>query len=240
MKYLVVFVLFLVSCKKSGTSKTEERQNVKVGDTLHNTPAKKDAAAYGALIPYDEKDDPEPHHSRSIQDTVTPNGWKITYLVKNDSTQHKDLYIQWSKGGVKRTYRGSILLDLQSYFTPVFKTDTKDYIYMKCEVRGGDALLILPKDATTPERNFSYVVGYSAEFAQVAYIPESSYSLEEMTIEACDIKSGKIQSVQFRKPCTVTPEGDCLLKAEFDGKHVKIFSDSDGNDAVSEIKTITF
>jgi len=238
MKYFSVFLLFLISCEKSGTAKTEERQSVKVGHTLHNTPAKKDAAAYGELIPYDEKDDPEPHQSRSIRDTVTPDGWKIDYLVKNDSTKNKDLYIQWSKGGVKRTYRGAILLDLQSYFTPVFKTETTDYIYMKCEVRGGDALLILPKDATTHERNFSYVVGYSTEFAQVAYISHSSYS-REIIVEAYDLKSGKIKSAKFKR-CTVLPEGSCFLKAEFDGKHVKIFGNTDGGENATEIKTLIF
>ncbi|KOS06771.1 hypothetical protein AM493_12615 [Flavobacterium akiainvivens] len=204
-----------------------------------NNPAKDATITEGDLIPYSEIADTEPHYTRNIKDTITPGGWKITYLVKNDSTRQKDLYIQWSKGGVKQTYTGNHLLELQSYFTPVFKTETTDYIFMESEVRGGNAVLLLPKNTKAPQQ-FSYIIGYNTAFAQIAYIPESSYSTNELTVEAIDLKSGIKKSVQFTKPCSVLPETSCLLKAEFNGKEIKIYGNSDGSTNITEMKTIAF
>lgn len=227
MKYSILLLIFLtVSCNN-----TEEKKLVIT---------KKGNPKYGALIPYKEKDDPEPHHTRDIKDTLTLDGWKIEYLVKNDSTMHKDLYIQWSKSNSKKTYRGHNILQLQSYFTPVFKQETKDYIFMQFEVRGGDGLLILPKDKTSPELTFTYVIGYSAKYGQVAYIPETSYSNDHLDVEAYDLKTGKTKSVRFNKPCSVLPENICLLETTFDGKQIKIVGNDDGSEAGKEVRTIMF
>lgn len=194
----------------------------------------------GAFISYNEKNDPLPHHTRNIKDTLTHDGWKIEYLVKKDSSEHKDLYIQWSKGNNKRMYLGNHLLELQSYFTPVFKTETTDYIFMEFEVRGGNGVLILPKNNTTPEVSFSYVIGYSPEYAQVAYIPESSYSLDHLDVEVYDLESGKTKSVRFSHPCSVTPENECVTEVKFDGKQIKISANPNGDSNATEIKAISF
>lgn len=198
-----------------------------------------DKPEYGVLTSYNEKKHIQPHHERNIKDTLTANGWKIEYLVKNDSTKQKDLYIQWSKGNSKRVYLGRHLLELQSYFTPVFKTETGDYIFMEFEVRGGSGILILPKN-NNPEVSFSYVVDYSAKYGQVVYIPESSYSLDHLDVEAYDLKSDKTKSVRFSYPCSVTSENECLIEARFDGKQIQISANPNGDRNATEIKTISF
>lgn len=226
MKYAAFFLILLISCSTSGQKKIAGNANSDL--------------EYQSLISYNEENDPEPHHVRNIKDTLTPHGWKIEHFVKNDSTKHKDLHIQWSHNNVKRTWQGSHLLELQSYFTPVFKSETQDYLFMEFEVRGGDGVLILPKDPTAPFLIFPYIVGYSAIYGQVAYIPEASYSSESLDVEVYDLKSGKTKSVQFNERCSVLPENACLLKASFSKTLLTIFANTDGSDKPSEIKTIKF
>lgn len=195
---------------------------------------------YATLMSYNKNDDAEPHYKRNIKDTLTADGWAIEYLVRNDSTKQKDLYIQWSKGNCKRVYRGNHLLELQSYFTPVFKTETVNYIFMDFEVRGGNGVLILPKNNTASEVSFSYVIGYNPEYAQVAYIPKSSYSLDHLDVEAYDLKSGKTKSVRFSHPCSVTPENECVTEVKFDKKQIQILANPNSDRNSTEIKTISF
>lgn len=177
---------------------------------------------------------------RDINDTVTGDGWNIEYLVKNDSTKNKNLYIQWSKDNVKRLYCGYHLLELEGHFTPDFKTETPDYIFMSYELRGDEGLLILPKNNTMPELNFAYVVGYSVEHGQIIYIPVSSYSLDNLDIEIYNLKSSTTKSVRFSKPCSITPESGCITKVEFKDTQIRIFSSTDGSTTTSEIKTIDY
>lgn len=220
---IIILTLLTMSCK------TESKQN--------SIPEK---TSEGLLISFDTENDTKPHYERNIKNTTTPNGWKIKYLVKNDSTRHRDLYIEWSKGNIRRNYCGHYLLELQPYFTPVFKTETDDYIFMEFEVRGGDGILILPKNNKTSEVSFSYVIGYSPKYAQVVYIPESSYSTDHLDVEAYDIKSGKAKSVRFSHPCSVIPENECLTEARFDGNHIQILANPNGDRNATETKTISF
>jgi len=218
-----LLLLTLLCCSKA------ERETAVAAKTINTT----------AFVPYTE-DKMHSGFERDISDTITGDGWKIEYLVKNDSTKHKDIYIQWSKGNIKRMYCGYHLLELEGHFTPRYKTETPNYIFMPYELRGDDGLLILPKNSTRPELNFAYLVGYSVEYRQIAYIPESSYSLDNLDIEVYDLKSGTTKSVRFSKPCNISPESGCITKVEFSSKEIKISGGADNSRKATEVKIIRF
>ena len=80
-------------------------------------------------------------------DTTTADGWSIQYLVKDDTTRYKDLYIVCSKGNIKSIYRADNVLEYRRYFIPEFAAETKTNIYFThgCAT-DCSAILVFDKD----------------------------------------------------------------------------------------------
>ncbi|MFI1773459.1 hypothetical protein [Thalassobellus citreus] len=159
------------------------------------------------------------------KDTITSDGLKINYLVKNDNTKRTDLYIKWSKGEYSNIFMMENALLMRKYFIPILTEHNDKYIYMThgCAT-SCYAVLTLSKEAKPKAKDFLEVIAYNTHLNQIVYTPESSYSLETFEIAISDLKKGIDKSVKFKNKCNLSPENGCIDKIVFNEEYIDIFA----------------
>lgn len=157
------------------------------------------------------------------KDTITSDGWKIKYLVVDDSTRYNDIYIEWSKGQLKGLFCVKDVLSMRRYFIPVLKGENLTHIFMKhgCAT-SCSAILSLSKDSKLESRDFAYVVDFDIDTGQLVYIPERSYSLETLEVSVVNLKRHLERPVIFKNICALAPESGCIDRIFFTKDKVAI------------------
>ena len=179
------------------------------------------------------------------QDTITSDGWKIEYLIKDDSTKYNDLYIRWSKGQLTGLFCHRDVLLMRRYFIPVIEGDNSTHIFMKhgCAT-SCTAILTLSKDNKLESKDFAYVVDFDVTTGQLVYIPERSYSLERLEVSVVDLKRHLERPVIFKNICNLAPESGCIDRISFTKYKVVVAASLlDKNDqakTINESHTVKF
>jgi hypothetical protein len=114
VKVFALLSVLFIACKKP--ENTIPANNTKIART-------------GKLIPVNLNDTLYGDFRSDFKETITSDGWKINYLVKDDSTKYKDIHIKWEKDRNVRTLNFPSVLIMRSYFLPVFKTETKTHLF---------------------------------------------------------------------------------------------------------------
>lgn len=179
----------------------------------------------GELIPIDYSDEKYIDLESFTQDTLTANGWDITYLVKNDSTRYNDLYIKWSKGNIADTFLMQDVLLMRRYFIAEFESENTDFLYLThgCAT-SCFAVLTLSKKSPSIAKDFIEVIDYDPILNQIAYIPERSFSLDTMEIAITDLSKGIEKAIIFDQVCTLSPESGCIDSISFQYDQVEIYT----------------
>ena len=173
----------------------------------------------GLLVPVDFSDDCY-SEIKHLRDTITKEGWRIEYLTKDDSTKYHDLYIRWTKGERVGLLNLEHVLLLRSSFIPEYIDENNQFIFLKSSVKGGDNITVLTKTASPTSYEYPYTLDFSINHNLVAYIPESSYSLESFDITIVNLTSHKEKEVRFKNKCGLSPEGGCIEKIIFEKNRV--------------------
>jgi hypothetical protein len=179
------------------------------------------------------------------KDTTTSDGWRIKYLVKDDSTRYNDLYIQWTKGQLTGLFCLRDVLLMRRYFIPILKGNNKTHIFMKhgCAT-SCSAILTLSKDKKLESRDFAYVVDFDITTGQIVYIPERSYSLETLEVSVVDLNRHLETPVIFRNICNLAPESGCIDQILFAKDNVivsaSLLDKDDKTKSVKESHTVKF
>lgn len=138
-------------------------------------------------------------HLNQLIDTVTADGWKISYLIKSDSTKYTDIYIRCSKGNQSGTYYGGDLLLFRSGFVPSYVQDSEKciYFYRRCGT-SCDAFLTFKKDSVKFV-NYSNVAGYDLDLEEIVYVPDYYYEeSSHLKLNAVNLKKNIEQVVNFK------------------------------------------
>ncbi|MFP9098828.1 hypothetical protein ACLI09_07230 [Flavobacterium sp. RHBU_24] len=184
MKYFIFLLLLVLT----GCGRTDER-------IVNGAPPARHAT--GKLIPIDFKDSLYYDLASYARDTVTNDGWKISYLVKDDTTRYNDLYIQWEKGTLKRVYKDSDVLQMRRYFIPDLSKENKTHIFLEHACATGCwAVLVLPKDTSAEVKDFEAVFDYNTDLGQVVY---RKYDQNDaLAVSATDLNRGSTKSVTYK------------------------------------------
>lgn len=241
-KLLKITFILLISILLSCNNRNENVKNIKSTKNKIvdiDTKFKDTYRGSGKLIPIDLNDKKYIDVNFYCKDTLTQDGWKIEYLVKDDKTKYDDLYVKWSKGNQIGFFCCASTLLMRSYFIPKYKGENESHIFLThgCSTNG-EAILTLPKNTKQKGVDYSFVVDYDIEVGKIGYIPERSFSLNELEIEVINLKNGAKKSVTFNNICLIAPEENCIDKIKFEKKLVEITATLiDKNDKMRE-KTI--
>lgn len=209
---ITLATLFTIACGQSSIDARKNSGNKHVFGT-------------GKLVPIDLSDTIYKEFRRYAIDTSTIDGWKINYLVKDDSTKYTDLYIQWTKNSDTGIYfMGDVLL-MRPYFIPIFVGENKSRLFLShgCATTCS-AILVLSKDSVLNGIDFPYVINYDIKNGQLVYIPEKSYTLDTLEVSVVDLFRAKEKSIVFDNICDLRPEEGCIDSVCFDKDFVKIFA----------------
>jgi hypothetical protein len=144
---LMIFSLFFCSQKKKENSPDAESIQYLGNDKL--LPINFKDTNYVDLILY-------------AKDTITNDGWRIRYLVKDDNSKYNDLYIECSKGNCKAVFYGDGILQFRRYFIPEYVGETENFLFFTHACATDClALLVMEKDNAPTLIDYQRVCEYN-------------------------------------------------------------------------------
>lgn len=205
-------ILTVVSCRQRTTKET-----TKISDTLQPEAGQLSPINFSDTLYYDL--------GSYATDTVTADGWKIKYLVRNDSTKYKDLYISCSKGNKQSIYKADNVLKYRRYFVPGFEAETKRSIYFShgCAT-DCSAILVFSKDSTLQFADYEDVIKSNFQFGQILFVTDSSYKNEEKIYEIAlaDVDKHKVHKLTFHGVCDGVYKPACVDTVIFSKTKVSV------------------
>lgn len=183
------------------------------------------ATGTGKLVPINYSDSNYYGVASYAKDTVTADGWSIKYLVKDDSTRYKNLYIVCSKGNIKAIHQAEEVLEFRRYFIPEFEAETKTNIYFThgCAT-DCSAILVFDKDTLAQFSDYMQVVKYNVPLGQVLYVADTSYQNEEKIYELAlvDIGRHKTHKITFNGVCDGVYKPACVDTVIFSKNKISV------------------
>ncbi|MNK06658.1 hypothetical protein D3C87_245570 [compost metagenome] len=232
-KYIILLFYYLVilSCTNR---ETPVEKSVKQNHPGNGT---------GKLIPINFYDRKYEDVDFNAHDIITADGWKIEYLVKDDTTRYDDIYIKWSKGRTEGVYCGGKMLEFRRHFIPRFKGENKTHLFFTHACATScTALLTLSKSDKPVERTFVKVTGFDINLGQVLQIGDYDNMLERFNFALIDLSRGIEKGFYFKNKCFSTDDTGCIDSVQFNGNSVEVFATltdrKDEQRSVQEVYTV--
>lgn len=149
------------------------------------------------LIPLDQNDT---NYSRGLPvDTTFPTGWKIEYLIKDDTTKYHDLFIRWSKEGKSGLYFGENLLNFRTYFIPEYVGENDYNIFMDHGCSTSCAGLLVLNKTSLEHKDFQDIADYDISTNRVVWFKNDKTNISDgFTITITDLLMAKDTSLRFQ------------------------------------------
>jgi hypothetical protein len=182
-------------------------------------------------------------HINQLVDTITKDGWRISYLVKQDSTKYADIYIRCSKEELSATFYGGDLLLFRPGFVPYYYKDTKTqiYFYHRCAT-SCQAFLTFSKDSIR-FKDYSNIAAYDLEKEQIVYLPYEYYEKKsrKLFLNAVDLKRNQEKRIFFKGTPVYAEIANSMDSINFASDSITIYQQTFLNGKqTQEVKTISF
>lgn len=229
----------LFSCKQQPTALMNASAQLtdSIGQSKRST-QKKNAAV---LIPIDRNDKGFP--DGLPVDMVTPAGWSVRYLVKDDETKYDELYIECAKGSSKVVFQD---LFLNVKLIPRFSAESDTHLFLthKC---GSDCigLTTVSKQQIPEYQTYEWVLDYDVATGQVVYKIADDSTEDSVKLMVVNVPLGKEKRIAFDNLPAHSQNGgvDSIV---FKNRKVQLFAglidrnDPDEEDIVKETRTVSF
>jgi hypothetical protein len=208
---IILLILITLSCKKSNENTTSSDNKTK----------KIDVKKSGELIPIDLTDKKYLNLISTFNDTITKNGWKIEYLVKEDKTKYKDLYIKWSKGKKVGIFKADSAI-IDKNLIPKFAEENINHLFFTHHKNNFLGVLILPKDTKQNIKNYTSTIGYNSLYGKIIVLPENNNNSYVLKFLVIDSNSGIEKPIIFENYCAMSNKIFCFDKVVVDKNSVEI------------------
>ncbi|MDB5226029.1 MAG: hypothetical protein JWN78_222 [Bacteroidota bacterium] len=180
-----------------------------------------------------------PMKSNYVQDTITPDGWNIKYLVKNDSTKESDLYIECSKASIKTLYYRPHFLEFKEYFIPKFIGETNSFLFFKHGCASDcAAILVVNKKRFSSYTDYQDVINYNINLQQILYVTQKAYKDGRLyDLSLVNLTKNREQNIQYSSICDATYKPSCVDTVIFSQNKVIIKTTLRKN--INTLETIT-
>lgn len=209
--YLILFIIVL-ACNRPDVMPAKESKI----DTL--AASREHYIGTGKLIPINFNDTNYVEVGLFAKDTLTKGGWQINYLVKDDSTRYKDVYIQWSKGDKKWQYKAESVLTFRRYFIPEYEGENSAGLFFTCACATDcQAVLVLSKDSKGGFNKYNDVAAYDIPFGQVLFLTENTQHNGDHLFELAlaDVIRNKEHKILYKGIARVLPRTGAVQDVQF-------------------------
>ena len=249
MKYAKIYALscvaaFLTACQQpSDTTQNTAAQFLDNEGAARKTAHGNNATA---LIPVNREDDAYTEGERMPPDTLTASGWSVRYLVRDDKTKYKDLYMECSHGKSKLLIPQSEVLALSWKYIPRYAGENAKHLFFEYYC-GADcvAVMTVSKDNQPEYQEYVQVLDYDAVTGQIVYNITSDDTEDSVRVVAVNVARGKEKKVAFnnmRRPgpnagidSVVFKNGKVLLFAGLIDRN-----DPEEEDIIKESRSVSF
>jgi hypothetical protein len=210
--FIVLMVIGIIACKQKKTDNTSTLELKKYSGTDKLVPMNFMDTNYVDFLDY-------------AKDTLTPNGWTIKYLVKDDNTKYNDIYIECRKGNLQGIFQGKDILQFRSYFVPKFVGETKSFLFFTHACATDcSALLVMSKDSLPTFTDYQRVYDYNIKLGQILFVPDECYANEDkkFILTLADIQKKKEYNITFDNICSAVNKGSCIDTVIFSNNKVTI------------------
>ncbi|MPM25090.1 hypothetical protein SDC9_71580 [bioreactor metagenome] len=156
------------------------------------------------------------------QDTILPDGWKIQFMVKNDSTKYHDVYIRCSKNEKSYVFFCQEFPSWRPCFIPNLSGSNTDFIFFRSGcVTTSTILMVLDKNHPENSEMYSPVIDFDIKTNKV--IVWSSENGSDLII--LDIRSGKTVSIKYNIECNdpINWSSHCVDSVKFSTQNVTVY-----------------
>ncbi|MBW8683189.1 hypothetical protein [Chitinophaga rhizophila] len=248
MSHIRIYILYCAAAFLAGCQpRTADTEGIAAAQTISlattkGTVADKDDNIQ--LFPIDREDERYDDGDKCPLDTVTASGWTIQYLVRNDASKYKDLYIVCSKGNSKAV----ILSDFTNWkHIPVYAGENKSHIFFEHYCGFSCLSVTTVTKATKPaDKRYEQVLDYDISSGQLVYNVSGNDPDDSVKVTAVDLSSKKQQLVAFNnlRPWQSLNAGvDSIV---FKNGSIQLFAglvdrnDPDEEDIVKESRVVSF
>ena len=190
-----------------------------------NPPVKQLTKETGKLIPIDFSDTVYSSLIPNAKDTITSNGWLIQYLVKDDSTRYNDVYLKCQKGNIQGVFLIADMLQLRSYFLPMFETETDSQIYFRhgCATDCA-AILVFNKVSKAEFTDYEEIVRSNIPLGQILYVTDTTYqnATDIYELALVDVAKHKTRKLTFHGICDGVYKPACVDTVLFSKNKVSV------------------
>lgn len=233
---VVILMVLFAGCLDSKKNAVRSNSDAVAAVSAHPVKA---YVGTGKLIPINFKDSDYVDVAHYAKDTVTNGGWSVKYLVKDDSTRYRDIYIQWQKGDRKGIYTFEEVLEFRRYFIPVYKGESENHLFLthacatSCE-----AVLTLSKEKKPESRTFVTVAGFSIPDAQIVFVSDAAYNEKKFSVSVIDLNKNIEKVVAFKNRQLFNEPDQNIDSIAFGRSEVKLFATLIDKNDQSRKKTV--
>ena len=131
-------------------------------------------------------------------DTVLSSNWKISYLVKNDSTKYKDIYLKVAKGKDSSIYFLERYLELRNYFIPIFSKENESFIFFEHGCATSCKAVMTFNKKTLRFQDFTQIIDYSEKTNQIVWLSNQILSDDKpFKVQVTDLLKQKDSTIGF-------------------------------------------
>jgi hypothetical protein len=153
----------------------------------------------GILVKVDYRDENYNGFRSSMGDRKTKDDWEINYLVRNDSTRYKDVFIGCSKGDLERTFEVNGAFSHPN-FMPKFIGENKDCFFFIYSCSSSCKALLIFNKKEKDFKEYAYIVDYDIKKSLLVYTPQQE-SWEPLKLKIVDLANQKEMDVFFINRC---------------------------------------
>ena len=180
------------------------------------------------INPFDPKFDP----MLCKMDTVFPDGWKVEYLVKNDSTKYTDLYIRCSRQEKSYVFFCDDYPSFRPCFIPMLFGQNEKFIYFStfC-ITAQRVLLVMNKLHPEKSMELTPVIDFDVITNRLV-LP--SHENDGTFFSIYDLSTQQTKEIIFRNRCNDPTRfaDNCIDSVKFSENFVSVFCSSGENQTV--------
>ncbi|TWV95714.1 hypothetical protein [Chitinophaga pinensis] len=249
MKYAKIYALSCVAAFLSACHQPAENTQNTAAQFLDSDGAvsKKAQGNHAAtLLPVNREDAGYPEGGQFPQDTLTASGWSVRYLVKDDNTKYKDLYVECSNGKSKLVIPQSQVLALSWKYIPRYAGENTKHLFFEYYC-GNEcfAVMTVSKESQPEYQEYEQVLDYDVLSGQIVYNITSSDTEDSVRVVAVNVARRKEKKMAFNNMRRAGANAG-IDSVVFKSGKVQVFAglidrnDPEEEDIIKESRSVSF
>lgn len=162
---------------------------------------------------------------RSNYDTTLLSNWAITYLVKNDSTKYKDIYLKVKKQNDSSIYFLEDYLYFRDYFTPTYSNENDKFIFFEHGCATSCRAVLVFDKTTLKFTDFTQIIDYCVKTNKIVWVSNQELNDDQpFKVKIKNLLKSKDTTISFNNLALGTIKDSYIDSVNFKNKIITIYT----------------